>query len=121
MDEEIVVLDHRVDPATLRRLVEAVFFDMVKVVVDVRLGIAALGGDLHADAERILLDQGSRQVDLWGANYYPGRGRENCIEYSALINIRPAHGNSGMNIQDEGIRARVRELMFRLVGEGDSL
>ena len=36
--------------------------------------VAAVGGELHADAEALLLEQGSQQKDLWGANYYPGRG-----------------------------------------------
>ena len=38
--------------------------------------------------------QGSRQRDLWGANYYPGRGPDGCLEFTALINIRPAQGKS---------------------------
>ena len=58
---------------------------MVKYVVDVERGVVAIGGELHADAEQVLLEQGSRQADLWGANYYPGRGREGCIGTFALI------------------------------------
>jgi len=117
---EIVVLDHRVDEATLRRLVER-YEDMVKYVVDVERGLVALGGEMHADAEQALLEAGSRQADLWGANYYPGRGREGCIEYTSLINIRPAAGNRAMELQDAALRARVRELTFAIVGEGEPL
>lgn len=71
---------------------------MVKYVVDVRRGFAAVGGELHADAEALLLENGSRQADLWGANYYPGLGEEQCIEYTSLINISPARGNRGMEM-----------------------
>ena len=70
---------------------------------------------------QLLLEDGSRQADLWGANYYPGRGRERCIEYTALINIRPAQGNRSMEIQDPATRQRVRELTFALIGEGEPL
>jgi hypothetical protein len=117
----VVVSGARLDPAELRRLVDLFFEDMVKYVVDVERGVAAVGGEMHADAEQVLLEGGSRQADLWGANYYPGRGREGCIEYTSLINIRPAQGNRAMEIQDPAVRDRVRDLTFALVGEGEAL
>lgn len=40
--------------------------DMVKAVVDIERGIMAIGGEMQSDEEAILLDDGSRQVDLWG-------------------------------------------------------
>jgi hypothetical protein len=94
---------------------------MVKYVVDVERGLAAVGGEMHADGEQVLLEDGSRQADLWGANYYPGRGPSECIEYTSLINIRPAAGNRSMEIQDRGVRDRVRELTLALVGGGEPL
>lgn len=118
---DIVIAERRIDRAVLRCLVERHFEDMVKYVVDVARGIAAVGGELHADEEALLLEHGSRQQDLWGANYYPGRGPEACIEYTALINIRPAQGNRSMVIQDEAVRARVREITSALVGQGEPL
>jgi len=117
----VVVRAGRLPPAELRRLVLLYFEDMVKYVVDVARGLAAVGGEMHADAEQVLLEDGSRQADLWGANYYPGRGREGCIEYTSLINIRPAQGNRGMEVQDPATRERVRELTFALIGEGEAL
>lgn len=38
-----------------------------------------------------------------------------------LINIRPAAGNRGMEIQDEALRGRVRAITRALVGEGEPL
>jgi hypothetical protein len=72
-------------------------------------------------ANEPLLEGGSRQTDLWGANYYPGKGREECIEYTSLINIRPAQGNRSMLIADPSARERVREITFALIGEGEPL
>jgi hypothetical protein len=117
----IVIVDRRIEPAELRRLVELYFKDMVKLVVDVRRRVVAVGGELHADAEQALLEQGSVQADLWGANYYPGRGPEDCIEYTALINIRPSQGNLSMEIQDAGTRRTVREITDTLIGRGEEL
>lgn len=122
MPEGIVIVSGgRIEPSELRRLVDLFFEDMVKYVVDVSRGVVAVGGEMHADAEEALLEDGSRQPNLWGANYYPGRGREECIEYTALINIRPAQDNRSMEIRDPGIRERVRDLTFALIGEGEPL
>jgi hypothetical protein len=118
---DIVIVEQRIEPAELARLVKLHFEDMVKYVVDIERRIAAVGGELHADAEQLLLESGSRQSDLWGANYYPGRGPDECIEYTSLINIRPAQGNRGMLIVDPLIRDRVREITFALIGEGEPL
>lgn len=117
----ILVLEQRIDRDTLRRLITSGFGDMVKFVVDVRRGVIAIGGELHADAEQILLDGGSQQEDLWGANYYPARDRVDCVEFTSLINISPARGNRGMEIKDDAIRERVRALAFDLIGEGEAL
>lgn len=122
MPEGIVIVSGgRIEPSELRRLVDLFFEDMVKYVVDVSRGVVAVGGEMHADAEEALLEDGSRQPNLWGANYYPGRGREECIEYTALINIRPAQDNRSMEIRGPAIRERVRDLTFALIGEGEPL
>jgi Protein of unknown function (DUF5674) len=118
---EIVIAARRLEPSEVSRLVQLFFGDMVKYVVDVERRIAAVGGQLHADAEQLLLEAGSQQEDLWGANYYLGRGPDDCIEYTALINIRPAQGNRSMLIADDAIRARVREITFALIGRGEPL
>lgn len=118
---DIVVVEDRLDPGELRRLCDAFFGDMVKVVVDVEREVVAVGGELHADGEALLLESGSRPQDVWGANYYPGRGRDRCIEFTALINIRPAQGNRAMEILDLGLRERVRDVIARLIGEGEEV
>jgi hypothetical protein len=118
---EVIIVDHRLDRGELARLVKLFFEDMVKYVVDVERRIAAVGGELHADAERLLLESGSRQTDLWGANYLPGKGPDACIEYTSLINIRPSQGNRVMLITDSAIRDQVREITFELIGEGEPL
>ena len=118
---DVVVIERRIEPAELKRLVERFFSDMVKLVVDIRRRVIAVGGELHADAELLLLEQGSRQVDLWGANYYPGLGQDDCIEFTALINIRPSQENFGMEIMEDEIRQKVREIVFELVGQGEAL
>jgi hypothetical protein len=115
----IVVVNRQIPPAELARLTALFFEDMVKYVVDLERRVAAVGGELHADA--LLLEAGSDQKNLWGANYYPGQGEGRCIEYTSLINIRPAQGNRGMEVQDPELRERIRELTFELIGTGEPL
>jgi hypothetical protein len=87
--------------------------NMIKLVVDIRRRILSAGGEMHADCERVLLDDGSEQDDLWGANWYPNEQR---IEYESLINIRPRLGNRGILIQDEDLRKQVASVATELLG-----
>lgn len=118
---DILIISSKIDPGQLCRLVGAYFADMVKYVVDVRRRVIGIGGELHVDAEQLLLEEGSHQDDLWGANYYPGEGSENCIEYTAPINIRPAQGNRSMEVADESTRRAIREVTFELIGQGEDI
>ena len=118
---ETLLLRERIDPDALRTLVDRHFQDMVKFVADIERGVIAIGGELHADQEAVLLEDGSAQRDVWGANYYPGRGADDCLEYTSLINIRPAQDNRSMLVESEPVRVRVRELAEKLIGRGEPL
>ena len=120
-DADILLVREPIAASELRRLLERFFPDMVKLVADLERGVVAVGGELHADAEELLLADGSRQTDLWGANYYPGRNPEECIEFTSLINIRPSQDNRSMELIDPTLRQRLRELVFALVGRGEAL
>jgi hypothetical protein len=56
----MTIVRDRVALADLVALAESRFGDLVKAVVDVDRGIMAVGGELHADDEAALLDDGSR-------------------------------------------------------------
>lgn len=86
----------------------------IKLAVDIRRGILAGGGALHADCEAVLLGEGSRQEDIWGADWIPSTQQ---VRYEALINIRPRQNNPAMEILDPAIRERVGEIVQRLLGE----
>jgi hypothetical protein len=85
----------------------------IKLAVDIQRRVAAGGGELHADCEAVLLEDGSRQEDVWGADWIPATGQ---ITYEALINIRPGQNNPSMEIQDPSIRRRVDEIVKNLLG-----
>ncbi len=86
----------------------------IKLAVDIKLGILAGGGAMHADCEAILLNAGSKQEDIWGANWDPATKE---VRYESLINIRPRQNNPSMEILDATIRSQVEEIVKRLFGE----
>lgn len=102
-------------PATPEQIQEMLqqYESMIKIVVDIRRHILSGGGEMHADCETVLLDDGSEQDDLWGANWYPNEQR---IEFESLINIRPRLGNRNIVIQDENIRNQVESATREILG-----
>ena len=86
---------------------------MIKIVADIRRRILAGGGEMHSDCESVLLDDGSEQADLWGANWYPA---EQEIVFESLINIRPRFGNRSILIQSEELRQQIESVTLEILG-----
>ncbi len=113
---DIQIISTPVSRDDLKRMAENQFIDMVKAVVDLEKGIMALGGEMHADEEAVLLNQGSRQKDLWGINLYPEREKEEFIEFDSMINLRPSQGNMSRGVDDAAVREKVVAVVRELVG-----
>jgi Protein of unknown function (DUF5674) len=99
----------------LRRIAGQQFGDFVKAVVDVQGGVMAIGAELHADEEALLLEQGARQADLWGINLYPDRANDELIEFDSMINVRPSQGNRSRGVDDTAVQDLIRAIVGRLV------
>jgi hypothetical protein len=100
----------------LRQLAESLFGEFVKAVVDVSRGVMAVGGELHADAEAALLDDGSTQADLWGVNLYPDAyPAEDWLEFDSMINVRPRQSNQTRGVEDPERRRAIQAVVDRLV------
>ena len=86
----------------------------IKTVIDIKKKICSAGCNRHFESEKILLDQGSEQKDLWGG----GIDLETkTIDCNSFINIRPSQKNTSNEIQDAGIRNRFIEMMKCLLKE----
>jgi hypothetical protein len=108
--------DKPLSQTAIRRLVDAEFGDMVKFVVDLDLEVICVGGEFHSDEESILLEKGSKQANLWGANYYPDRPEGKKLLYTSMINVRSRDGNTKQEIQSPVIREQVARLAKRYFG-----
>ena len=84
----------------------------IKLAVDVERSILAGGGEYHADCEEVLLEDGSRQEDIWGADWYP---ESKTVGFVALINIRPQQNNRGIEIENPALRTKIETIIRRLL------
>jgi len=108
----IVLLSKKATDIELSAMQE-VYSGFIKIAVDIRRKVLVGGGEMHSDCESVLLEDGSQQEDIWGANWYPV---EQLVEFESLINIRPTQGNRGIVIQDEQIRQAVAAITEELLG-----
>jgi fibronectin type 3 domain-containing protein len=104
-----------VQRAGLEELAKSLYVDMVKGVVDLDRKIIALGGEFHSDSEQVLLEDGSKQENLWGFNIYIHKNRDERIEYTSLINIRPKQGNLQIEVKDQKLRDQMKTIIDVLV------
>ncbi len=110
----IHILKEKATQQQIREMLEA-FSDMqmIKIVVDIEADILAGGSGMHFECEQILLEEGSIQENLWGANWFPA---EETIEFESLINIRPRQ-NRNMIIQDANICREVERVTRKYLGD----
>lgn len=88
---------------------------LIKAVVDVEQAIMIAGMTMHSDGEEVLLENGSKQANLWGINLYLQQAGDEWIEYDSVINLRPSQGNDSRGIDDPAIQEKIREIVNHLV------
>lgn len=102
------ILDKKIKRSDLEKCQFVMDDEMVKGVVDVEKGLLAIDAELHADLEKLLLDNGSDQFDLWGINlYFDG----DLVEFDSMINIRPTQGNRSRSVEDEKTQRQILEIV----------
>jgi Protein of unknown function (DUF5674) len=106
------IIRSRSTPEQMQQMLEALGI-YIKLAVDIQRKILAGGGELHADCEKLLLEGGSEQRHIWGANWLP---LNQTTEYESIINIRPSVGNRSMEIQDSSICQQIDQVTQKLLG-----
>ncbi|MBE9038862.1 DUF5674 family protein [aff. Roholtiella sp. LEGE 12411] len=107
----ILLLRNRATPEQLELLLQQHKF-YIKTAVDIERRVLVGGGGLHADCEEKLLDDGSRQQDIWAASFMPLTRK---IIYESMVNLRPRQ-NRKMEILDPNIRERVAQIIIEFLG-----
>lgn len=111
----IKIIKDSVSKEELRNIAKNQFGDLIKAVIDIEKEIMAIGGELHADEEALLLEQGSEQGDLWGINLYPDKTEDDMIEFDSMINIRPSQENKSRGVDSLEIQRKIRDIVNKLV------
>ena len=108
----------KISLAELRQMAEKMYGTLVKADVDISKGTLVIDMEMHADGEAYLLEDGSKQADLWGINLHPDKfGTDDFIEFDSMINIRPRQGNPSRDVLDDEIRQQIRAIVEKTVHE----
>ena len=109
----IYIIREKATPEQIKDMLQ-MLESYIKLAVDIDRGILAGGGAMHADCESVLLDDGSQQEYIWGADWDPSAQQ---VTFESLINIRPRQNNPSMEILDSTIQTKVAEITRRLLGD----
>lgn len=109
---------NKITLAELMQMAEKMYGSLVKADVDVAKKILILDMGMHADGEAYLLEQGSKQKDLWGINLHPrDYGTDEFIEFDSMINIRPNQGNASKDVLDLEVKKQIIAIVQDVVHE----
>ncbi len=111
----IRIVEDSISVSELREIAKEYYVDMIKGVADISKEIIAVGGEYHMDANMKILENGSIQADVWGFNILLDRPADERIEFTSLINIRPLARNRSMEVEDEEIRKKMRNIINRKI------
>ena len=106
----LLIIREKIDPDSRKKVAEDLK-GYIKVVVDVRRQILTAGGQKHVDGEQLLLKDGSKQEDLWGAGLDTESDQ---MDFDSMINLRPAQ-NTSREILDQKIRKQVEAITRSLL------
>lgn len=95
----------------LKQMAGQMFGNMVKAVIDVEKEIMVVDGELHSDEESVLLEQGSKQENLWGINIYPDETGDSFIEFDSMINIKPSSGNRTRGVDNPEVKKKILDIV----------
>ncbi len=111
------IVNQKVSIKELKKMAEQMFGNLVKAVVDIEKEIMAINGELHADEEALLLQNGSKQKNLWGINIYPKIGENDRIEFDSMINVRPSLKNLSQGVDNPKTQEKIIRIVNKLIAK----
>lgn len=113
--EYMKIISNQIEINDLKKLAESSFGNLVKAVVDIEKEIMAIDGEMHADEEGLLIQNGSKQENLWGINIYPEFTGKDMIEFDSMINLRPSQNNRSRGVDDLKIQEKIIKITNKLI------
>jgi len=102
----------------VREIVSEDLGGYAKVVVDVRRKILAAGSEVHANGEKLLLEDGSDRSDLWGGGIDFATGD---IDFESMINGHAKQAKKSCEVLDKKIRRQMKTIINNLLGKKEPL
>lgn len=109
------IVDDKITIEELKEMAQKMFGSFVKAVVDAEKNIMAVDGELHADLEVLLSENGSKRANLWGINIYPELEGDERIEFDSMINLKPHLGNRTRGVENPEIREKIIKIVSSLI------
>ena len=94
---------------------ETTYTELHKFAIDVENEWVVIDGEMQADCETVLLEQGSQQQNIWGGNVYPENRDADFLEFTSFINIRPSQDNPSINLLNTELRDKVTRMINKLL------
>jgi hypothetical protein len=92
--------------------------EYIKITADLKNEIVVIGGEYHADAEKILVEKfASKRSNVWGGGYNITTA---AFEVNAILNLKPAT-NDSLEILDPQTRNRFLKVVKDKLGNIQSL
>lgn len=114
----IIIVKTPIKKSELSKIAVGQFGDFVKIVVDVKQGIIAIGGELHADEEVLLTErENSKRENTWGINFYPEKAEGESVGFDSMINLKPHLGNRSRDVESVEAREKIMEIVKKLIVE----
>lgn len=112
----IKIIKEPINRGELKKIAVEGFGDVVKAVVDIKREVMAVGGELHADEEALLIErEGSSRENTWGVNLYTEKSGDEFIEFDSMVNIKPALGNRSRSVESQDTRKQITEIVQKLI------
>ena len=112
---EILIIKNSISLSVITAMAKDQFGEMIKAAVDIEREVMAAGGELHSDEEALLLEDGSKQENLWGINIYPLKPVADMIEFDSMINVRPSQNNRSRGVENPEIRRQILRIVAKII------
>lgn len=109
----MLFFDHKLTEEEIETIKKE-FGSYVKITADLGSNRVVVGPILHADGEKILLEKGGSQDNIWGGGIDLN---DKIIDTMAVLNLRPRLKNDSMEILDGEKRNKFIELVKNIFRE----
>ena len=83
--------------------------------MDIETEMLAFGGEFHRDSAEVLVQEGSRTIDVWGINILFNVPKEDRLEFNSLINIKPELNHRSIEIENKKICDKIQTIVEKFI------